>query len=215
MLNRSDWQRLVAGDMAAFRRLYIELAGVVERTVRRLIARAADRDDLVHETWLHIHRKRATFDLDRYEQGKGWVAQIARTRCHEFLRARARIVAAVDVDDLVDRAGLPDAEEVVIATDLLSRARAARDRAVVACAGRHPSIVTFARLYYDDGLGHRGCARALNVTERHTKYLNRLLTAAIREEIRAPAGGRGGRPGCEGPRHVHRDPASPRLRRAA
>jgi DNA-directed RNA polymerase specialized sigma24 family protein len=171
--------------MAAFRRLYVELEGVVERAVRRLIACAADRDDLVHEIWLHIHHKRATFDLDRYDQGKGWVAQIARTKCHEFLRARARIVAADDVDDLVDRSGLRDVEEAMIAADLLSRARAVRDRAVLSCAGRHPSIVTFARLYYDDGLGHRDCARTLNVTERHTKYLNRLLTAAMREESRA------------------------------
>jgi DNA-directed RNA polymerase specialized sigma24 family protein len=107
---------------------------------------------------------------------------VARNKCLEFLRSR-KLMLPLEEElghlDAADGAHARDAESDVIARDLQQRVGSIRDRALGASAARYPEMREFVRLFYDDGLGHRDCARVLSVTERHTKYLNRLFKKAV------------------------------------
>ena len=63
------------GDEMAFERLYEELSGPVGAFLRSLTRNAVRADDLLQETFFHVHRARRTYDPDR--SAKAWVYAIA------------------------------------------------------------------------------------------------------------------------------------------
>lgn len=63
------------GDEMAFERLYEELSGPVTAFLRSLTRNAARADDLLQETFFHVHRARQTYDPNR--SAKAWVYAIA------------------------------------------------------------------------------------------------------------------------------------------
>jgi RNA polymerase sigma-70 factor, ECF subfamily len=81
--------RALDGDARAYRRLLEALRAALEAYFRRrLQAEPASVEDLVQETLIAIHAKRATFDR---EQGVGaWVYAIARYKLIDHYRRRGR-----------------------------------------------------------------------------------------------------------------------------
>ena len=63
------------GDEMAFERLYEELSGPVRAFLRSLTRNATRADDLLQETFFHVHRARQTYDPNR--SAKAWVYAIA------------------------------------------------------------------------------------------------------------------------------------------
>jgi RNA polymerase sigma-70 factor, ECF subfamily len=80
--------RLVAGDEDALRRLYDRLARRVRGIALRLLARPAEADDVVQETFVEVWRS-----ADRYDPARGslatWVSTIAHRRAVDRLRRPA------------------------------------------------------------------------------------------------------------------------------
>jgi RNA polymerase sigma-70 factor (ECF subfamily) len=95
------------GDEAAYRRFLESVTPVLRAGARRALARArapsGDAEDIVQETLLAIHLKRATWR--RGEPIAPWIAAIARYKFVDVLRRQSRR-AEVPIDDLYDL--LPD-----------------------------------------------------------------------------------------------------------
>jgi len=99
----------LAGDTAAYRALLEALGGHLRRYyVRRLgYDRTADAEDLVQETLMAVHTRRATYDTAA--PFTAWVHAIARYKLVDHYRRR-RIRATVPLDD-ADAVFAADASE--------------------------------------------------------------------------------------------------------
>jgi RNA polymerase sigma-70 factor (ECF subfamily) len=106
----------LAGNAHAYRVLLSQLA-VRLRTFygRRLGRDAADLEDLVQETLLAVHSRRATYD--RGSPVTGWVYAIARYKLIDFLRRR-KVRAALGLDDCEELFTADDNEQVAAARDV-------------------------------------------------------------------------------------------------
>jgi RNA polymerase sigma-70 factor (ECF subfamily) len=82
-------QRGLAGDAAAWRRLLSDLGGHLRPFfTRRLFDGGSDAEDLVQETLIAIHAKRATWDPS--QSFTGWAYAIARHKLIDHLRRQGR-----------------------------------------------------------------------------------------------------------------------------
>jgi RNA polymerase sigma-70 factor, ECF subfamily len=82
-------QRGLAGDAAAWRVLLTDLGGHLRPFfTRRLFDGGSDAEDLVQETLIAIHAKRATWDPS--QSFTGWAYAIARHKLIDHLRRQGR-----------------------------------------------------------------------------------------------------------------------------
>src|SRR5271166_3070441 len=89
------------GDRAAYARLVREIMPVLQRLLRARLRflQAADRDDLMQDVLLSLHRAMATYDPRR--EFVPWLVAIARNKMVDRARRCARSIAnEVLVDDL-------------------------------------------------------------------------------------------------------------------
>ena len=100
-------QALMVAGMSGHARAYHALLRLCAERLRayfrrRLIGREADVEDLVQETLVAIHRKRATYDPSL--PFTAWLHGIARYRLIDFLRRDGRLVSlsADDESELVE-----------------------------------------------------------------------------------------------------------------
>jgi RNA polymerase sigma-70 factor (ECF subfamily) len=77
-----------AGDVMAFEAIWEEAAGPVLGYLRSLVRDGPRADDLLQETFLHVHRARATFDPSC--SAKAWIYAIARNVFLMSLRSAKR-----------------------------------------------------------------------------------------------------------------------------
>ncbi|MBQ3126955.1 MAG: sigma-70 family RNA polymerase sigma factor [Clostridia bacterium] len=73
--------------MEPFERLFEAHRGAVERFVKFRLP-PADADDVLQEVWLTAYLKRN--DLQDADKAKAWLLSIARSRCVDYCRARAK-----------------------------------------------------------------------------------------------------------------------------
>ena len=111
ILNEQDLRTLmaaaIAGDNRAYKEALSSMSSWLERFFARRIAPAMV-DDLVQETLLAIHSKRATYDTSRPIYP--WIAAIARFRWIDTLR---KITTRGEVE-LGDEASIASEEEPVL-----------------------------------------------------------------------------------------------------
>lgn len=118
----ANWMRAAqAGDATAYRRLLTALADMLRRWVRRELSRQgyeiAEAEDIVQETLLAIHLKRATWDADRAILP--WLRAVTRHKLIDNLRRRGRRVM-VPVDDILETLAAPEPDQTLSA-DALDR----------------------------------------------------------------------------------------------
>ncbi len=77
-------RRAQSGDQDAYRVLLEELAPLLDRVLRRWAPDAQDRDDLVQETLIAVHRARHTYDPSRPLEP--WLFAIARHIASDYRR---------------------------------------------------------------------------------------------------------------------------------
>ena len=106
----ADLQAAIAGDEAAFARLYRGVQPGLLRYVSVIVG--PDAEDVCGETWLQACRDLARFngDLDSF---RGWIARIARNRAIDHARARQRR-PAVPVEALEGEALAESGEQVAL-----------------------------------------------------------------------------------------------------
>jgi len=78
----------IAGDKAAFRELFRRYAPLLQRAMARDLRSPEEANDLVQQTFLHLHRSRLDFEKDR--KLKPWIFTIALNLKREFFRRSKR-----------------------------------------------------------------------------------------------------------------------------
>lgn len=91
-----------AGDMMAFERLYGEVAGPVLGYLRVLTRDVTRADDLLQETFFHVHRARRTYNPER--SARAWIFAIAHNVFLMSYRSAQRLARHEGLAD----AELPD-----------------------------------------------------------------------------------------------------------
>lgn len=101
----------LAGDEAAYRQLLGTLAGLLRGWTRRELARQGydigEAEDIVQETLIAVHLKRATWDSERAILP--WLRAVTRHKMIDNLRRRGRRIM-VPIDDFVDLLPAPENE---------------------------------------------------------------------------------------------------------
>lgn len=116
----ADTMRIaLAGDDVAYRRLLADLAGILRGWTRRTLSRqgydVSEAEDIVQETLIAIHLKRASWDPER--PFLPWLRAVGQHKLIDNLRRRGRRVM-VPIDDLADLLPAPVAEETLNADAL-------------------------------------------------------------------------------------------------
>lgn len=110
-----------AGDAVAFERLYETVAGPVRAYLLSLTRNASRADDLLQETFFHVHRARHTWDPRR--SARAWIYAIAHNvflmSCRsEKRRGRSEELSGDDLPELP----VPPEAETLATRDLVSKA---------------------------------------------------------------------------------------------
>jgi len=104
------------GDATAYRALLSDLSGRLRAYYRkRLGSGVADAEDLVQETLIALHNRRASFD--RAQPFTAWVYAIARYKLVDHLR-RARVRVAESVEDCEALFAVDDVEQAASSRDV-------------------------------------------------------------------------------------------------
>jgi RNA polymerase sigma-70 factor (ECF subfamily) len=108
----------LGGDRAAYGVLLTELGALLKRFFERRLADAAEAEDLVQETLLAVHTRRATYDPSR--PFTAWAYAIARYKLIDYLRRR-RVRPTTPLDDNINELFAPDDHEAAMAGADLDR----------------------------------------------------------------------------------------------
>src|SRR5262249_36749312 len=141
------------GDMAAFTVVNAALYARIAAYLRRISGSAPLAQDLVQETFMRIHRARATFLPG--EAAAPWAYTVARNVHRDHVRA-ARRLALVRFPH-VEHGVEVDAETAAIARDAVSSCQRALAR--MTAAQREAFL-----LVLSEGVGSRAAASALGTT---------------------------------------------------
>ena len=99
--------RGLGGDAAAHRLLLSALTPLLGAYYGRRIGASSDVEDLVQETLIAVHTRRATFDCDR--PFTAWLYAIARYRLIDHWRRRRQLVPIEEVEAILVTEGFADA----------------------------------------------------------------------------------------------------------
>ncbi len=114
----------VAGDKTAFPEIFARYGGVIRGIMRRDIGKTQDADELVQDTFLHLHRAARDFQPER--KLRPWLMTIAFNLKREYFRRKGRRPEApLDLDGRNDPSEEPRILERQHAERQVSRAMAA------------------------------------------------------------------------------------------
>ncbi|HEY0301083.1 MAG TPA: sigma-70 family RNA polymerase sigma factor [Rhizomicrobium sp.] len=122
--------RSLGGDGAAYAALLKKLNGYLRAYYRRRLGRAADAEDLLQETLIAMHTRRATYDPTR--PFTAWVHAIARYKLIDyFRRTKRRAEDPLDDPDLLFGSEETSAAEAGLDIDRLLGQLPARTQALI------------------------------------------------------------------------------------
>jgi RNA polymerase sigma-70 factor (ECF subfamily) len=168
------YERLRAGDLAAFDALYARYERRLFAFVRGLIGDAAEAEDVFHEAFMQVLGERPRFDDPARGSFRAWLYTVARNACLNRLRSRDRGQRAHTT---------PDGEPAPPAADeKLERAEAsaALDRAL-----EHlPQALGELYRLRAAGLSYEELARVLDLPLGTVKSRMHELVAQLKKEMR-------------------------------
>ena len=169
--------RYAAGDDGAFALVYDALAGRIFAYVRRSSGNQARAEDLVQQTFLHLHRARGTF-----VPGSAvvpWAYAIARRLLIDDRRRDHRSVlftAADAADGALQPSADPAADDLLEADDLARRL----EQRLAALPSMQRAAFELIRF---EGLSHAEAAEALGVTVNSVKLRTHRALEALRDVL--------------------------------
>jgi RNA polymerase sigma-70 factor (ECF subfamily) len=162
-----------AGDERAFERLFAELAGPVGAFLRSLTRNVSRADDLLQETFFHVHRARQTYDPGR--SAKAWVYAIAHNvflmSCRsERRRGRHEELAQDELPDLP----VPAEAEALATKDAVRKALARLS------VDRREAVI----LHHVQGLSFQEVGAVLGITTMAAKLRSHRAMGELREILK-------------------------------
>lgn len=121
-----------AGDAATYEKLLLEFLPFVRREVARRVREPSDRDDIVQNVLISLHRARHTYRSEH--PFVPWLRAVVRNASIDWLRGRrrrSRFEWDGDVEDLAEPsygAPRPDADELLMRADVRAHVRRGIDR---------------------------------------------------------------------------------------
>lgn len=177
----------IAGDKAAFRELFQRYTPLLQRAMARDLRSAEEANDLVQQTFLHLHRSRLDFEPGR--KLKPWIFTIALNLKREFFRrSKRRHETSLDDDRVAEPFEGPRGQE---------RSDAAREmeRALLVLPAEQREVI---ELHWFGGLSFPEVAEAVGSTvaavkvRAHRGYV--ALRARLGDSAPDPDGVRAGKP---------------------
>lgn len=164
------------GDEMAFERLYEELSGPVRAFLHSLTRNAARADDLLQETFFHVHRARQTYDPSR--SAKAWVYAIAHNVFLMYCRSEKRRARHEELaqDELPD-VPVPAEAEAYATKDAI---RKALGRLSV---DRREAVI----LHHVQGLNFQEVGTVLGITTMAAKLRSHRAMGELREILKEGA----------------------------
>ena len=145
----------LGGDAAAHAALLRALVPLLQSFYRRRMAQAHDDiEDLVQETLIAVHTRRASYDRER--PFTAWLYAIARYRMIDHFRRQRVTVPVEDLDDILITEGFEDACAARMDVDAL-------------LAGLSPKQARAIRDTHIDGLSVAEAAQAAQIGESDVK----------------------------------------------
>jgi RNA polymerase sigma factor (sigma-70 family) len=161
------------GDRAALRAIYDAEAARMLGVALRLLRRRALAEEAVHDTFLQVWQKAASFDPKRGE-AQTWLYAILRNRCLNILRGETRTDLVEDFEPMGLEAPDADPETLVV--------RLSETEALKRCLDRlEPNRRKAILLAYVHGLSHGELAGRLGVPLGTMKSWIRRSLLALRE----------------------------------
>ena len=160
-------------EVAALRRLYDREGGFLLAVALRIVRRREVAADVVHDAFLDIWERAATFDRDR-GAGRAWMASIVRYRALKHVRGAARETSwdPVSGDQMAD--GAPDPLAALATSQEASRLHGCLSRL-------DPDPRRAILLAYTDGLSHAEIAERLATPLGTVKSWIRRSLIALKE----------------------------------
>jgi RNA polymerase sigma-70 factor (ECF subfamily) len=176
------------GDAAAFEALFRRWAGPLLRYLERMLRDAAAAEELVQETFLRVHRARASYRPEA--RFSTWLYHIGTNLARNELRRPARRAPHARVDGEED-APLPAAE--LAASDAVADARrdvAAVDRALRALPERQRAALWLVAI---EGHSYAEVAGSLEISEQAVKALVHRARTSLAAQLAADGAREGAR----------------------
>jgi RNA polymerase sigma factor (sigma-70 family) len=166
-------QRVAAGDRLAIRSIYDAEAPRMLGVAMRLLRRRALAEEAVHDTFVQIWLKAASFDPGR-GGARTWIYAVLRNRALNILRDESRTDLVDDFGPMELEAPEDDAETVVM--------RLSETGALKRCLERLDPVRRKAILFaYVEGLSHGELAGRLGVPLGTVKSWIRRSLVALKE----------------------------------
>jgi RNA polymerase sigma-70 factor (ECF subfamily) len=181
----------ISGEMAAFREIFQRYTPLLQRAMTRDLRSPEEANDLVQQTFLHLHRSRLDFEPGR--KLKPWIFTIALNLKREYFRRnRRRPETSLEDDRIAEPFEGPRGQE---------RSDAAREtaRALAALPPDHREVI---ELHWFAGLSFPEVAEAVGSTvaavkvRAHRGYV--ALRARLGDELPDPERLPGAKPSPEG-----------------
>ncbi|BBK33114.1 RNA polymerase sigma-70 factor (ECF subfamily) [Stella humosa] len=165
--------RCAAGDQSALRGIYDAEAPRMLGVALRLVRRRAVAEEVVHDTFLQVWQRAASFDPARGE-ARAWLYAILRNRALSVLRGEGRVDLVEDFEPMGLVSDDEGPENAVMRLSEGGRLRRCLDGLE---AGRRHVVV----LAYVQGLSHGELAGRLGVPLGTVKSWIRRSLAALKE----------------------------------
>jgi RNA polymerase sigma-70 factor (ECF subfamily) len=164
-----------AGNEAAFSELYDRYSGSVYGFLVRRLGDRALADDLYQETFLRLHRAKATYDSRR--PFRAWLFGIVHNLLTDTFRARARVPELAPTGDVAERQGDGPSPERL--TAVRQEAHSLR-KALEALSPDEATALILARL---EGFSYDEIADVLGRSAAATKQLAYRALKRVRAEM--------------------------------
>lgn len=162
----------IAGEKAAFRELFRRYAPLLQRAMARDLRSPEEANDLVQQTFLHLHRSRLDFEPGR--KLKPWIFTIALNLKREyFRRSKRRYETSLEDDRVAEPFEGPRGQE---------RSDAAREteRALRALPAEQREVI---ELHWFGGLSFPEVAEAVGSTVAAVKVRAHRGYVALRAQL--------------------------------
>lgn len=173
-----------SGNETAFRELFDRYAGRVYGFLLRRGGDPALAEDLSQETFLRVHRGRASYDSNR--PFRGWLFTIVHNLLTDALRSRERLPRTSSLDDSTSEPAAAwqvpgdvsmSPENLLIAQQMNS----ALDRALRTLTSDEATVIMLARF---EGLAYEDIAPVVGRSALATKQLAYRALKQVREQLR-------------------------------